>query len=153
MPTTTPPRRKWHLTRWLIVFIIATLGWSGWRAYAFRSALSQATALGWFVEYTDPVEVIWRNWRDAFKKTTWTDGVTVLSIPKSESFEQNPDIVLRLNPTRMDVFYTARLPAPSAFKGISRLRWVSLENCPELTDEGVESLRAALPQMFINAQP
>ena len=153
MPTDTPPRRNWHFTRWLIVAIIAMFGWSGWRAYAFRSALSQAKALGWDVEYTDPSEDTWRNWRDAFKRRTWTDGVTRVSIPTSESFEQNPDIVQRLNPTRLDVFYTARLPVPFAFKGITRLRWVSLENCPELTDESVESLRAALPQMFINAQP
>ena len=47
MTTDPPPRRKWHFTRWLIVFIVAVFGWSGWRAYAFRSALAEAKALGW----------------------------------------------------------------------------------------------------------
>ncbi len=51
---TPPPRRKWHFNRWPIVLIVAMFGWSGWRAYAFRSALSQAKVLGWTVKYTDP---------------------------------------------------------------------------------------------------
>ena len=93
MTTDTPPRRNWHFTRWLIVLIVAMLGWSGWRAYAFRSALSQAKALGWEVGYFDPVETIRRDWKAAFKKETWLDGVTEVYIPTSESFEQNLTIV------------------------------------------------------------
>jgi hypothetical protein len=49
--TTTPPRRNWHLSRWLLVFTIAALGWSGWRAHNFRLALAEAEALGWSVLY------------------------------------------------------------------------------------------------------
>jgi hypothetical protein len=155
MPAETPPppRRNWHLARWFLVFAIATFGWSGWRAYAFRSALAEAKALGWFVEYTDPVEDISRNWQDAFKKRTWTDGVKVVSIPRSESFEQNLATIRRLNPSRLDIFYTARLPHLSSFKGITRLRWLSLENCQGLTEESVGALQAALPHMIVNAQP
>ena len=79
MPNDTPPpRRKWHFTRWLIVLIVAVFGWGGWRAYAFRSALSQAKALGWWVEHTDPVETIRKNWKSAFEKATWLDGVKLV---------------------------------------------------------------------------
>lgn len=46
MPADTPtPHRNWRLTRWLVVLIVAAVGWSGWRAYAVRSALAQAKAM------------------------------------------------------------------------------------------------------------
>ena len=70
MPTDPPLRRKWNITRWLVVLALLGLGWSGWRVYAFRSALSQAEALGWNVGYIDPVETIRENWKSAFEKET-----------------------------------------------------------------------------------
>ena len=116
-----PPRRKWHFNRWLIVLIIATFGWSGWRAYAFRSALAEATALGWAVEYTDQVETIRKNWKAAFKKETWLDGVTRLDIQTSESFEEHVAIVHRLNPKGLIIYRAANMRDLSALKPLSRL--------------------------------
>ena len=86
--TTAPlPRRNWHFTRWLIVGIIATLGWSGWRAHTFRIALAEADALGWEVSYTDPVKTVRANWKEALQKATWMDGVYSVRISWEDAFE------------------------------------------------------------------
>ena len=97
-PPPPPPRRKLHLVRWIVVVFIAVSSWGGWRAYAFRSALKQANALGWTVRYTDPVETIRTDWRAAFEKATWLDGVTEVIVPTSESLEPHLAILYRLNP-------------------------------------------------------
>ncbi len=131
---TPPPRRNWHFSRWLIVFIVAVFGWSGWRAYAFRSALAEARALGWPVRYTDPVKTIWKNWKSAFKKETWLDGVTTVGIPTSEAFEQHPDIVHRLNPKQLRIDDAATLRDLSSLKPLTRLQWVALYRCMGLTN-------------------
>ena len=139
MTTDTPPRRKWHFNRWLIVLIVAMFGWSGWRAYAFRSALSQAKALGWTVEYTDPVEEIRKNWQAAFEKETWLDGVTWVIIPTSEAFEQHFAIVLRLNPKWLKIDNAPTLRDLSALKPLERTQGVFLIRCTGLTN--VDALR------------
>lgn len=76
-----PPRRKRH-------FAVAMLAWSGWEAYAFRSALKQAQALGLVVGYTDPAKEIRKNWKAVFEKKTWLDGVTLLVIPEGRDLER-----------------------------------------------------------------
>ena len=135
MPTDTPPpRRKWHLARWFIVFIVATLAWSGWRAYAFRSALSQAKALGWQVRYTDPNEEIRKDWKAAFRKDTWLDGVTWLSIDTGQALERHCAIVHRLNPKALNIKNAASLRDLSALKPLIRLQKVSLYHCTELNN-------------------
>ena len=143
MTTSPPPRRKWHLQRWLLLLAIAMLGWGGWRAYAFRSALAEAKALGWEVQYTDPVEVIRKNWKAAFKKETWLDGVTLLSVPTSEPFEQNVAIVYRLNPKGLRIADAATLRDLSALKPLNRLQAVVLFECTGLTNvDGLKNLSA-----------
>ena len=143
MSTDTQPRRKWHFTRWLIVAIIATLGWSGWRAYAFRSALSQAKALGWTVFYTDPVKAIRNNWKAAFEKEMWLAGVTLVLIPTSEAFEQNLAILHQLNPKGMIINNAATLRDLSALKPRNRLQALSLYGCTGLTNvDALENLSA-----------
>ena len=147
-PPPPPRNRNWHLTRWLIVFIVATLGWSGWRAYAFRSALSQAKALGWEVHYTDPVETIWADWKAAFNKATWLDGVTDIRIPTSEAFEQHLAIVHRLNPKALVIFDAATLRDLSALKPLTRLQTVSLKGCTRLTN--VDALKHVPALLWID---
>ncbi|MEK0451459.1 MAG: internalin motif [Verrucomicrobiota bacterium] len=160
------PRRRWHLGRWFIVLMVAALGWVGWTAYAYRSAISQARALGWEVAHTDPVERIRQNWKSAFEKETWLDGVTNLIIPTSQQFEQHLDIVHRLDPMELHILYAATLRDLSALiplkrlkgfgvvdatgltnadvlKNFPALRWVSLSGCTGLTNvDGLKSLPA-----------
>ena len=89
MSTDLPPPRRRHFMRWLLVLVVALFAWSGWRAYAFRSALAQAEVLGWKVRITDPLKAIQANWKAAFKKETWPDGVAEVVIMTSEEFEQH----------------------------------------------------------------
>ena len=145
---TSPPRRNWHFTRWLIIAIvgiIATLGWREWRADTFRTALARAKALGWYVEseYTDPVGTIRRNWVAAFRKETWGNGVRFIHVDTSEAFEQNLDSVHRLNPKRLDIYNAATLPDLSALKPLTRLQHIQLHRCTGLTNvDGLKNLSA-----------
>ncbi len=123
---TPPPRRKWHFNRWLIVLTAAALGWGGWEAYAFRSALAEAKALGWAVQYTDPAEEIRANWKAAFKKETWLDGVTRVYIRTGEEFEQNLAIVHRLNPLSLGIDKAPSLRDLSALEALTRLQVISI---------------------------
>ncbi|MEK0450890.1 MAG: hypothetical protein RL088_3158 [Verrucomicrobiota bacterium] len=128
------PRRRWHLGRWFIVLMVGTLGWVGWTAYAYRSAISQAKALGWYVQHTDPVERIWKNWKSAFEKETWLDGVTLLSIPTSQQVEQHLDIVHRLDPRGLQIYDASTLRDLSAFIPLKRLKAVRVLNATGLTN-------------------
>ena len=151
MPTETPPpRRNWHFTRWLIVAIIAMFGWSGWQAYAFRSALAEARALGWQWQYIDPVEVIRKDWKAAFKKETWLDGVTYVTIPTSEAFEQHLAIVHRLNPKALQIISGATLRDLSALKPLTRLKSVELYGGPGRTNLHVLMNLSALQSVWLS---
>ena len=137
MPVETPPpppRRKWIITRWLLVFGLVAMAWSGWRVYAFRAALAEAKALGWVVAYTDPGDQIWNDWKAAFKKETWLDGVRRVDILKSEAFEQHLAIVHRLNPKALQIDNAATLRDLSALKPLNRVQMVWLVGCTALTN-------------------
>ena len=145
MPAETPtmPRRRWHLGRWFIVLMVATLGWVGWTAYAYRSAISQAKALGWQVEHTDPVERIRKNWKSAFEKETWLDGVKALGIPESQQFEQHLDIVQRLDPMGLRIDDPSTLRDLSALIPLKRLKHVVVVGATGLTNvDGLKNLPA-----------
>lgn len=145
MPTDTPPpRRKWNITRLFLVLAIATLGWSGWQAYAFRSALAEAKALGWEVEYTDPVETIRKDWKAAFKKATWTDGVVIVEIPTSEEFEKHLPTVQRLNPMAVIIYEAHSLQNLSSLQHLPRLEQIIIFNGTVLTN--VDALKDS-PQL------
>ena len=115
-----PPRRKWHLQRWLLLLAAGFLAYGGWTQYAFRAALKEARALGWRLEYTDPSEEIRKNWKAAFRKATWLDGVTHVSIHTSEEFVQHLAIVRRLNPCGLQITIAATLRDLSALRGCEK---------------------------------
>ena len=134
MTTATPPRRKWHLQRWLLLLAAGLLAYAGWTQYAFRAALSQARALGWVVEYTDPIEEIGKSWKAAFKKETWLDGGVILMILTSEEFEQHLAIVHRLNPIWLTIGDAGTLDDLSALAALTRLQTLTLSACTRLTN-------------------
>ena len=131
---TPPPRRKWHLQRWLLLLAAGFLAYGGWTQYAFRAALKEARALGWTVKYSDPDEEIRADWKTAFRKATWLDGVTLMHIPASEEFEQNVAIVHRLNPRELHIYNASTLRDLSALKALTRLQVVGLSGCTGLTN-------------------
>ncbi len=146
---TPPPRRKWHLQRWLLLLAAGFLAYGGWTQDAFRAALKEARALGWRLEYTDPSEEIRQNWKVAFKKETWLDGVTFVSILTSERFEQHLAIVHRLNPRELHIYNASSLRDLSALRPLTRLQGVSLDGCTGLTN--VETLKnlSALQEIYL----
>ena len=133
-PATPPPRRKWHLQRWLILLAAGLLAYAGWTTYSFRAALKEAKALGWEVDYTDPVEMIGADWRYALSRETWRRGMGAVIISKGGQFEQHIDIVHRLNPTELQIHKAATLLDLSALKSLTRLQWVCLYGCTGLTN-------------------
>ncbi len=149
MTTTSPPRRNWHFTRWLIVFIVAMFGWSGWRAYAFRSALAEARALGWEWYYVDPSERIRAYWKEAFKKETWLNSVSYVSIPTTEEFEQHLAIAYRLNPKVLAISSAATWRDLSLLKPLTRLQDVVLHDCTGLKNVDALKNLSALQQVLL----
>lgn len=138
-PPEPKPRRKWHFYKWLVLLIVATFAYAQWRAHTFNSALKQAEALHWQVGYTDPFEMIRADWKVAFKKATWTDGVTELIIPTGEQFQQHIDITYRLNPKKLEIGDAQALRDLSALNYLTRLDGFSVWEGANLTD--VEALK------------
>ncbi len=130
----TAPRRKWHLQRWLLLLAASLLAYAGWTQYAFRSALKEAKALGWVVDYTEPVEVIRQNWKNTFRKDTWLDGVVGIEIFSGEELERHHDIVHRLNPKRIAIIGADDLRDLSALKGLTRLEFLTILGAYNLTN-------------------
>ena len=141
--TTDPPspRRKWHLQRWLILLAAGLLAYGGWSAYAFRAAIEEARALGWTVFYTDPYEEIGTNWKAAFRKATWLDGVAEVEIQTSEEFEQHLALVHRLNPRGLVITNTSTLRDISALRALTRLKSVVLAYCMSMERTNVDALK------------
>ena len=130
----TQPRRKWHPQRWLLLLAASLLAYAGWTQYAFRSALKEAKALGWDVYYTDQSKLIQRNWKAAFQRETWTDGVKALRLPTNKAIEQHLALIHRLNPKGVNIDKDTQLHTLSAFTNLSSLRHIGLTGCSELTD-------------------
>ena len=145
-----PPRRKWHLQRWLLLLAAGFLAYAGWTQYAFRAALKEARAMGWEVSYTDPSAEIRADWKAAFKKETWLDGVTDLVIPASEGFEQNITIVHRLNPKGLSIDNAPTLRDLSALKPLERLQSIGLAGCTGLTNVDALKNLSALQRVWFD---
>ncbi|MEK0449011.1 MAG: hypothetical protein RL088_1279 [Verrucomicrobiota bacterium] len=129
---TTPPRRKLHLVRWMVVVFIVVSAWGGWRVVALRSALKEARALGWTVIYTDPAEEMWKNWKAAFEKETWTDGVRYVNIPVGREGMEHTGIVQRLNPRNLRIDKADGIRDLSAFERLGRLEGLWFNEATDL---------------------
>ena len=128
------PRRKWHPQRWLLLLAASLLAYAGWTTYAYHSALKEAKALGWAVEYTDPLKVIRQNWKAAFTKDVWLEGVTDIGIQGSDGLEQHQDIVRRLNPKMVLICDATNLRDLSALKGLQRLEGIFIQEGANLNN-------------------
>ena len=133
-PPEPKPRRKWHFYKWLVLLIVATFAYAQWRAYTFRSALKEAKALGWHVQYIEPSAMIRKNWRTAFKKQTWIDGVTKVAVSTGEQLEQHLDILRRLDPRELTIGDSPGLRDLSLLKGLTRLESLKLFRVLNLTN-------------------
>ncbi len=128
------PRRKWHLQRWLLALVAAMMAYGAWTEYAFRSALKQARATELVVDYTDPVEMIRADWKNAFKKDTWMDGVRYVEPSTGEALEQHRALIHRLNPKFLGIGNAQSLQDLSSIKGLTRLTELGIYNGGSLTN-------------------
>ena len=133
-PPARKPRRERHLVRWLFIVILAILGWYGWKAYDFQQAVKRAEELGWEFESNDPIAIIREDWRNAFRKDTWSDTARSLSISPNDSLEDHYDLIRRLKPTQLEIWRMLSLRDLSQLKGLSRLTKLTLSECPNLTN-------------------
>ncbi len=133
-PPATKPRRNWHLLRWAFLLIALSSGWGAWKAYDFQQAVKEAKELGWQFTYRDPIAIIRENWRDAFRKDTWSDTRRWWSIPTSAVSERDFDLIRRLKPTKLEIVATFPLRDLSQLKGLSNLTELWLGDCPNLTN-------------------
>ena len=136
----TTPRRKRHLLRWGIAFIVVAVGSGGWKAYDFSEAAKEAKALGWVWQYDDPFVAIQADWKVAFRKATWLDRKRYLFIPKGGELVRHRCLVHRLQPQQLWVYDASGLTDLAALDGLSSLRALSLERCEDLTN--VDALRS-----------
>ncbi len=132
-PPATKPRRNWHLLRWAFLLIALSTGWGAWKAYDFQQALKEAKELGWEFQYSDPIAIIRENWRDAFRKETWSDTTRLLEIPGEAVSERHFDLIRRLKPKQLGIDATFPWRDLSQLKGLSNLTELSLGDCPNLT--------------------
>ena len=153
--TTDPPepkaRRKWHFYKWLVLLIVATFAYAQWRAYTFRSALKEAYALGWQLIYNEPYAEIRNNWKSAFKKETWLDGVTNMVVPTGETLLEHADTIQRLNPKVLSVFNAQAMRDLAALKGLTRLESLYVFDAKNLTNLDTVKTLPALNRILLSS--
>ena len=123
------PRRYRHLVRWIFIGILAILGWYGWKAYDFNQAVKEAKELRWEFTYSDPIAIIRKDWRAAFRKDTWSDTRRWLWINTEAVSERDFDLIRRLKPKQLRIFGTFPWRDLSELKGLSNLTelWLSYQ--------------------------
>jgi hypothetical protein len=143
-------RRKGHLLRGVIVFMVVVMGYLGWVAYDFHAARREARALGWVVDYSSASEVIHNHWKDAFESGTWLDGVKYITIPKGEQLEKNRDLVRRLKPQGVCVSDASGMRDLSVIEGVTSLTGIYVLYGTELTNVDAIKGLPALKNVCLN---
>lgn len=140
--TAPKPRVNRHLGRWLFVGILAVLGWSGWNVYDYRQAVKEAERLRWVLRYDDPIEVIRKDWRAAFRRKTWFTAERRLYIFGNSQLDGHYDLLHRLKPTELEIRDAVGLLDLSRLDGLSDLTELFLGDCSQLTNiDALKNLR------------
>jgi hypothetical protein len=132
--TVTKPRRRGYLLWWVVGVFAVVFGWGAWRHYDFRQAVKEAKERGWEFEYTDPVVLIGKDWRAAFRKGTWSGTFRFLSIGPGTVSERDFDLVRRLKPKSLAINATFPWRDLSQLQGLSDLKELGLTKCPNLSN-------------------
>ena len=102
-PETKPPRRDWHVGRWLVALLLVVCGYFGWREYDYRAAILEAKAAGFEWQAKEPFDVILKDWHAAFRKATWTDGYRQLKLGNAP-LARHCSLLHRLRPTLFEAW-------------------------------------------------
>ena len=167
---TVPARRRWRrVLGWgMPLAVVATCGWSGWRAYDYRAAVREARAAEfYFVEIT-PWAAIRADWHAALHPATWTEHERMLTLHDGTDLAPLRALLLRLDPTlltarrcrhldvlrgltRLQVLHLAGSDvkdlAPLA--GLAQLQELDLRGCTGLDAEAVVTFKKSHPQVAV----
>jgi hypothetical protein len=128
-------------------------GWGAWRHYDFRQAVEEANERGWLFVYTDPVEVICKDWRAAFRTETWSGWERELLIGTGTVSERDFDLIRRLKPKQLAIDATFPWRDLSQLQGLSDLTELMLNDCPNLADIDALKNMKELSRLFILRSP
>ena len=129
------------------------LGGGAWRHYDFRQAVKEAKERGWEFEYTDPVVLIGKDWRAAFRKGTWSGTFRFLSIGPGTVSERDFDLVRRLKPKSLAINATFPWRDLSQLHGLSDLTKLWFRDCPNLADIDALKDMKELTELGIHGSP
>jgi hypothetical protein len=99
-PETSSAHRWFRRVLWTaLAAAVALFGWMSWRAYDERAAIREAQAAGWRWQSSDPVSLILKSWRNAWRKTTWTFRYRQIVLPDGTDLVAARPLIIRLRPT------------------------------------------------------
>jgi hypothetical protein len=121
LPTMPARRRWWRVLGWgMLVAVVATFGWSGWRTYDYRAAVREARAAGFvFAESPTPLAAIRADWRAGLRLATWTERERMLELRKGTDLAPLRPLLLRLDPTHLWAWDCRHV---DALAGLTRLQ-------------------------------
>ncbi|MCE9608760.1 MAG: hypothetical protein K8R23_00890 [Chthoniobacter sp.] len=169
---TVPARFRWlPVFGWVLgVVVLATGGWSVWRAYDYRAAVREARAARFaFEESPTPFAAIRADWHAAFRRATWLEHKRELILPYGTDLAPLRPLLLRLDP----IFLQARASRNvDALRGLTRLRtlilgdaevkdlaplaglthlqYLNLDRCTGLNAEAVAAFKAKHPAIIVS---
>ncbi len=140
-------------SRWAFLLIALSSGWGAWKAYDFRMAVNEAKELGWKFTYNDPIVTIREDWRNAFRKDTWSDTRRELYIRAGAVSERHFDLIRRLKPKQLGIDVTFPWRDLSQLNGLSNLTELYLADCPNLRNIDALKEMKELTALGIHGSP
>jgi hypothetical protein len=150
---TSKPRRGRHFGRWLLLGILATFGWFGWKAYDFHLAKQEAKALGWGFENDGPIEKIRRDWGAAFRIEAWSESKREVTVFRDNEFPRRSALLKRIAPNSVQIFYVSSLKDLSELEALSNLSDLGIAESKYLTNIDAIGKMKGLKKLFISGIP
>ena len=92
----------------MVAVFAALIGWQMWELHRYNAAVLEAKEAGFGWECDDTLSLIRQDWRNAFKKETWTTHERSLSVMVhgnymefASKFARSRDLIHRLQPTKL----------------------------------------------------
>lgn len=137
----------------MFIVLMALGAYGAWREYDFRQAIKEAQALGWDWLYEDPIVVIQKDWKAAFRRETWFEGMRTLSIDAAHNdVDRHVNVVYRLRPGRLWIHGSKRKDL-FVLEGLTELQSLDLTDCTDLTNVDALKRLSALKSLLLHRCP
>jgi hypothetical protein len=135
-PTEQPqPRRKrWRAVRWMLLALLITGAWLAWRTYDHRQAVKEARSLRWGWNEDSLYTKVEQDWRAIFCKDSWQSAVRNLDTPNFAGLQRRSDLVRRLRPTSLSIYYDSDTTSLDELRDLPPLEHLWVSDCPKLRD-------------------